>query len=635
MLNTNNTMQTQTSNTLHNAIMEAGGKDRPPMLAPGNYNPPYKFKWTEKIVPVAEGSSETTTEGYIENYKNVSQDIRDQLNAEAEAVQITLTGIDNDIYSTVDACPNACEMWKAIERLKQGESINVQDLETNLYWEFGKFTLWDGESLESYYSRFYKMMNELVRNQCDVTNHQVNVQFLLQLQPEWQRFVTLIKQSQELKTVSYHKLYDILKQHQNEVNEIRAKRLARTANPLALVAQQQPAYHPQNHPNQYTHSSSTRSQQDATRNRGKAIVNSPPLTYDEEPTMVAEDDEMSKDKEIDKLMDLISLSFKKIYKPTNNNLRTSSNTSRANQDNSPRINRGIGYDNQRVVNVAGARENVGTQVVEQSGIQCYNCKEYRHVARDCQKPKWAKDAAYHKEKMLLYIADNSGPIFDDEPLQKVQNNNDNYNVFAIENENSEQPESVNDIYLKEHGETNITIDSLDMCYDREHDDQDDTDELDQERDLLTSLIEKLKCEIDDSKNCNKFLESSNKALVDKLKGEIEDFKTKNKNLDSSNNHFKEANNELSKTNQLMFKDLKKFEEELDKYHDLNYASKVAIDCAKAKGDLMSYKIESEKSSNEYTRKINDLNQTILNMKKGASCTSRNHLHNVTRKRGSD
>ncbi|GKD03270.1 hypothetical protein Tco_1178244 [Tanacetum coccineum] len=75
-----------------------------------------------------------------------------------------LKGIDNDIYSTVDACPNACEMWKAIKRLKQGESINVQDLETNLYWEFGKFTSRDGKSLESYYSRFYKMMNELVRN---------------------------------------------------------------------------------------------------------------------------------------------------------------------------------------------------------------------------------------------------------------------------------------------------------------------------------------------------------------------------------------------------------------------------------------------------------------------------------------
>ncbi|GJX83823.1 hypothetical protein Tco_0333304 [Tanacetum coccineum] len=76
--------------------------------------------------------------------------------------------------------------------------------------------------------------------------------------------------------------------------------------------------------------------------------------------------------------------------------------------------------------------------------------------------------------------------------------------------------------------------------------------------------------------------------MDKLKGEVEDFKTKNKSLESSNNHFKEANNELSKTNQLMFKDLKKFQAELDRYHDVSYASKVAIDYAKAKWDLMGY-----------------------------------------------
>nr|GEV18259.1 hypothetical protein [Tanacetum cinerariifolium] len=69
-----------------------------------------------------------------------------------------------------------------------------------------------------------------------------------------------------------------------------------------------------------------RSQQPATKNRGKAIVNSPPPTYDQETDMVTEDDALSKDKEIDKLMALISLSFKRIYKPTNNNLKTSSNT---------------------------------------------------------------------------------------------------------------------------------------------------------------------------------------------------------------------------------------------------------------------------------------------------------------------
>nr|GEX33535.1 integrase, catalytic region, zinc finger, CCHC-type, peptidase aspartic, catalytic [Tanacetum cinerariifolium] len=215
-------MQTQTSNTLHNAIMEACSKDRSLMLAPGNYvqwksrikryidtkpnhelihycltNPLYKLAWEEKEVLIFEGSPVTRTERFQETYKNVSQDIRDQLNAEAEAVQIILTGKDNDIYLTVDACPNAF--------------------------------------LASTTTRMAK--------------------------------------------------------HQNEVNEIRAERIARTANPLALVAQQQPVYHPQTHPTHYTQNSLTKSQQAATRNRGKSIVNSPQPIYDQEPSMVTEDDE--------------------------------------------------------------------------------------------------------------------------------------------------------------------------------------------------------------------------------------------------------------------------------------------------------------------------------------------------------
>ncbi|GKE15063.1 hypothetical protein Tco_1422640, partial [Tanacetum coccineum] len=264
-------------------------------------------------------------------------------------------------------------------------------------------------------------------------------------------------------------------------------------------------------PTHYTQHSSTRSQQAATRNKGKAIVNSPPPTYDQEPDMVVEDDALSKEKEIDKLMTLISLSFKKIYKPTNNNLRTSSNTSRANQDNTPRTNRGTRYDNQRIVNIAGARENVGTQIQE----------------------------------VILDAVDNLRPIFDAKLLQKVQPDDDQYNMFANDRQCLEQPESVNDTYPDEHGDTNITNDSLDMSINGQEADQDD-DDLAKECDLLAFLIKKLKCEIDDNKTRNKLLELSNKILVDKLK------------------------------------DIDKFQTELARYNDVNYASNVEIDCAKAK-----------------------------------------------------
>ncbi|GKG14887.1 hypothetical protein Tco_0354487, partial [Tanacetum coccineum] len=39
--------------------------------------------------------------------------------------------------------------------------------------------------MESYYSRFDKTMNEMIRNNLTVAMIQVNVQFLQQLQPEW------------------------------------------------------------------------------------------------------------------------------------------------------------------------------------------------------------------------------------------------------------------------------------------------------------------------------------------------------------------------------------------------------------------------------------------------------------------
>ncbi|GJZ71525.1 hypothetical protein Tco_0635376 [Tanacetum coccineum] len=227
---------------MHNNIMAAGSKDRPPMLGPGRYS-----QWRSRFLryidtkPNGEGLRKSilsgpyvpstvlvqavaATEGNpaiqqhttIETVLNMTPENKEHFLSEKEAIFLLLTGIGDDIYSTVDACKTANEMWIAIERLQQGESLNVQDVKTNLFWEFGKFTSRDGESMESYYSRFYKLMNELTRNNLQVTTMQVNVQFLQQLQPEWSRFVTVVKQSKEIDTISYHTLFDILKQYQNE-----------------------------------------------------------------------------------------------------------------------------------------------------------------------------------------------------------------------------------------------------------------------------------------------------------------------------------------------------------------------------------------------------------------------------------
>nr|GFA88374.1 hypothetical protein [Tanacetum cinerariifolium] len=211
-------------------------------------------------------------------------------------------------------------------------------------------------------------------------------------------------------------------------------------------------------------------------------------------------------------------------------------------------------------------------------------------------------------------AADSGPIFDDEPLQKVSND-DHYNVFAMESAHPEKSKPVYDTYPIEQDAQDVIIDSLDMSYEREEIDQNDDDNnLAKERELLASLIEKLKCEIDENKNRNKFLETSNKVLIEKLKGEIEDFKNKKKSLESSNKFFKEANNRLSETNNLLYADYKKSEAELARRNSKEYASQMELECAKVRGDLLSYKMDYQRSCTKYTDTINALNQTISEMK---------------------
>ncbi|GJV87875.1 retrovirus-related pol polyprotein from transposon TNT 1-94 [Tanacetum coccineum] len=342
-----------------------------------------------------------------ETVHNMSEENKLYFKAEKEAIFFLLTGIGDEIYSTVDACNTANEMWTAIERLQQGESLNIQDVKTNLFWEFGKFTSRDGESMESYYSRFYKLMNELTRNNLQVTTMQVNVQFLQQLQPEWSRFVTVVKQSKEIDTISYHTLFDILKQYQNEVNDIRAERIAKSANPLALLTAAQPYsdnYYQAPKPQRSNATSSSTRPSASTRHKGKEIAK--PVTPQSESVSEEDSDpeQAQRDKDMQKNLALLAKYFKKLYKPTNNNLRTSSNSRNKTEDTTPRYNndnQSGQFGNQRTMTVAGTRETVGSPVVQQTGIQCFNCKGFGHYAKECRKPKRVKDYSYHKEKMMM------------------------------------------------------------------------------------------------------------------------------------------------------------------------------------------------------------------------------------------
>ncbi|GKD46440.1 hypothetical protein Tco_1271085, partial [Tanacetum coccineum] len=233
-------------------------------------------------VPAIDDSPKVPEQTVVETILNMSPENKEHYQSEKEAIRLLLTGIRDKIYSTLDDYKIAHDMWIAIERLQQGESLNIQDVKTNLLWEFGKFTSHDRESMESYYSRFYKMMNEMIRNNLIVATMQ----------------------------------------YQKEVNEIHAERIAKNANPLALVDVAQPYPDPYYQAPKYHKSyappskqaSSTRSNA-STKYKGKEIAK--PITPPSESNSEEDSDpkQAQRDKDMQKNLALIAKYFKKIYKP--------------------------------------------------------------------------------------------------------------------------------------------------------------------------------------------------------------------------------------------------------------------------------------------------------------------------------
>ncbi|GJR17532.1 hypothetical protein Tco_0966059 [Tanacetum coccineum] len=405
-----------TDSQIHNNIMAAGLKDRPLMLATGRYaqwqscflryidtktngdalrkcileGPYMPTTVTIPAIAATDDSPAIPQHTTVETILNMSPENKAHYQSEKEAIFLLLTRIRDEIYSTVDACKTTIEMWIAVERLQQGESLNIQDVKTNLFWEFGKFTSRDRESMESYYSH------------------------------------------QECKSIST------------------CCSAQQYPDPYYQVTKPQRSYAPA--PKQ---SSSTRSNA-STRYKGKEIAKPITPPYESDSKEDSDLEQAQKDKEMQKNLALIAKYFKKFYKPTNNNLKTSSNSRNKNVDTSPRYkndNQSRQFGNQRTLTIARAMET------------------------ECRKPKRVKDYKYHKEKMLLCKQARKGV-----PLQAEQ-------ADWLEDTDEEIDEQELEVHYKKV-DSNVIPNSSDMC---DNDDQTGQNavECDDERAALANLIANL------------------------------------------------------------------------------------------------------------------------------------------------
>nr|GEX26975.1 hypothetical protein [Tanacetum cinerariifolium] len=247
----------------------AGSESRPPMLNKENYVP-----WSSRLLRYAksrpngklihnsllngpyvrrmisepgDANREVTVieTFHVQTDDELSDKELKQIEADDQAIQTILLGLPEDIYVAVDSYDELIDKeLKQIEADDQTittillgllEDIYDAEKKAKLFNEWERFTSNEGESIESYYHRFLNLMNDLKRNKHFPEKIASNLKFLNNLQREWSRHVTIVHQTKDLHTADYTQLYDFLKYNQKEVDELKAERLAKTQDPLALI----------------------------------------------------------------------------------------------------------------------------------------------------------------------------------------------------------------------------------------------------------------------------------------------------------------------------------------------------------------------------------------------------------------
>nr|GEW81424.1 hypothetical protein [Tanacetum cinerariifolium] len=197
--------------------------------------------------------------------------------------------------------------------------------------------------------------------------------------------------------------------NQDEVNELRAERLAKSHDPLALMDHSQNSFNfPTTRKDQS--SSSTHSQQSfLVKNKYNP---QPSLNQNfMQPPMTSLKDINDPTKVINAALILFPKAFQ-LTAPTNNNQRTSSNPrnrqiAQPNGGNQNGLVPGIASQNGTGNVVAAMAEDTGNG----NQARCYNCRGLCHIARNCTARPRIRDAAYLQTQLLIAQKEEAGIQF--------------------------------------------------------------------------------------------------------------------------------------------------------------------------------------------------------------------------------
>ncbi|GJS66635.1 retrovirus-related pol polyprotein from transposon TNT 1-94 [Tanacetum coccineum] len=225
----------------------------------------------------------------------------------------------------------------------------------------------------------------------------MNTKFVNNLPPYWAKYVTNVKNNKDISATTYVELYTYLKSYEPHAMKTLKKQEQSSSivDPLAYLAST--THH--HTPTQTT----------------TPLPSTSSLTLPPQPAAQSSNDAMLAT--MNQIVNLLS-GFQKQFPPTNNQLRTSSNSrSHATMHDGKIVTEtvqrrapgNVGHTGNRGIQSYGQMtDNKGKKVI------CYNCRGEGHVARQCKEKRRVMDSQYFKDKMLLMEAKEKGAILDAE-----------------------------------------------------------------------------------------------------------------------------------------------------------------------------------------------------------------------------